>query len=111
MGKTLILKAFYKEIRSHGNENMTFFACLGPLIFDQKSEPGKRFFPPHFISRPIKPMIGSHFKSPFIKSIFLASSHFALPMCLRTILPSRESINVAGTRWVSKAAGSDPRTV
>ena len=54
---------------------------------------------------------GVHFIRPFIKSTVLSLPHFALPICLRAILPSRDRINVAGTRCVSKTAGGAPRMV
>jgi hypothetical protein len=40
---------------------------------------------------------GVYFIRPFIKSTVLSSSHFAPPICLRAILPSRDIINVTGT--------------
>jgi hypothetical protein len=44
------------------------------------------------------PVKGVYLITPFIKSTVLSSSHFALPIYLRAILPSLDKINVAGTR-------------
>jgi len=77
---------------------MTFFDCSvrGPARAGwpetsnlvQKKTDSKKAFPVERV----------HSISLFIKSTVLSSSHFALPICLRVILPSRDRINVAGTR-------------